>query len=453
MPSLRDRLVTAWRVLRGAPERKSALPFIWPSFRSSTPQWHLIDFAGYVNDGFSLNSLIYSAVMYKARSASAAPMRAYTGSESNPDLLDYDHPLQSLLRRPNPSQSYREYIMSAVIYLNLDGNCYTYLVRRSGQDWPAAMYLLRPDRVYIVPGDRRGEIRGYIYAPEGASVQDGLPILPQDMSHVKFPNPLDPLDGFGYGLSPLAPLAQSGDVDNQVTRFLKVFFDRGAIALGTLNFDRALTDAEVARARARWEEIHGSPENWGNVAVLDNSGRYERISANFDEMGFEQIDQRNEIRILGPFGIPLSLIPTRSGVQSSTYNNKEQDRRMFWEDVMLPEIGLFQDDLNYYLARDGAFIAADISNVPALKRDYKALVDAWAALVEHGVPANVATEFIGLDLPPLPLGDRVLLASNLVEQGSMDQESRPDVEKAIDLVRRASEYYQAAIIGGNGHRL
>jgi HK97 family phage portal protein len=468
MPGILDRLVAAWRIFRYG-ERKNSIPFLWPSFRADTPQWHLLDFAGYVREGYSLNSLIYSAIMYKARAASAAPLRAYTGNIKNPELLDYDHPLQSLMRRPNPTQSYREYIMTAMIYLNLDGNCYTYIQRSNpNSDWPDALYLLRPDRVYIVPGSRRGEIRGYIYVPEGASVQDGMPILPQDMSHVKFPNPGDPLDGFGYGLSPIAPLAQSGDVDNQVTKFLKVFFDHGAIALGTLNFDRSLTDSEVARARARWEEIHGSPENWGNVAVLDNGGSYQRISADFEEMGFEQLDERNEVRILGPFGVPLTLMPTRSGMSAATYNNKEQDRRMFWEDTLLPEIGLFEDDMNYYLARDDVFLAADLSNVPALKKDVESMIKSWAMLVEHGVPADVATAFLGINLPELPYGQSALLDSRLIIQdgetlssssnntpsGEPDSNEKQKLE-AVEMIRRAGEYYQKVMLAesvnpGNG---
>ena len=84
--------------------------------------------------------------------------------------------------------------------------------------------------------DERG-IMGYLYIPEGKSHREGIPMLAKDVGHVKLPNPGDPLEGLGYGLSPISPLARSADVDNMITSFLKLFFERGAIVPGLLKFN------------------------------------------------------------------------------------------------------------------------------------------------------------------------------------------------------------------------
>jgi len=386
-------------------EQKKA-PFIWPTWRQGEPTWQIIDYLNYAEEGFNLNAIIYSAIMYKARSIMAAPLRAYTGTYQAPELLDVDHPLSKLCARPNVYQSWAEFQALNEVYLNLSGNCYVLVDRKRGEEIPQALYPLRPDRVYIVPGRQSGNIAkmlGYLYVPEGMTQRSGIPFLPQDIMHVKLPNPLDPLEGMGYGLSPIAPMAQSADVDNQVTKYLKLFFERGAMPPGMLKFDVPMTPEDVAEARERWQEIYGGVDNWADVAVLDQGGDYQRLGLSFDEMGFGVIDERNEARILAPFGVPPILVGTRFGLARSTYSNYAQARRAFWEDTMVPELTMFEDEYRYYLrTEDGAFVKFDYGEVPALQHDIPALTAAWSTLVAQGVPGSVAAETVGLDLPKYP---------------------------------------------------
>lgn len=401
-PSWIDRARLAWHVYRrGIPQRKAA-PFVWPAFRAGKPEWQFVDVQAYIDEGFNLNSLIYSAIMYKVRAASAAPLRAYRGDPDQPESLPESHPLAQLVARPNPHQSWLEMHGQSIVYLNIAGNCYTYLDRpRRLGGLPAALWNLRPDRVYIVPDDQRG-IRGYLYVPEGKGFQDGVPILPADMMHVKLPNPGDPLEGMGYGLSPISPLARSGDVDNRVTEYLKVFFDRGTAVSHAITYDIPLTPEMVDELRERWQDVYGGHLGWTKPAVLDRGSELQRIGLTFDEMGFEGLDERNESRILGPFGVPPILIGSRIGLSRSTYANYAEARRHFWEDTMVPEMGIFEAEQRYYLqADDGSFVAYDLSGVPALRRNIPELIEAWAKLVDRGVPKDVAAGLLGLELGEL----------------------------------------------------
>jgi len=167
-------------------------------------------------------------------------------------------------------------------------------------------------------------------------------------------------------LSPLSPGAQSADVDNSVTKFLKIFFDQGVMLTGVLQFDIPIDDQTLSRVRHRWREIYGGSENW-DIGVLDQGGKYQRVGLTFDEMGFSDIDARNESRVVSPFGVPLTLIESRPQIVQSTYSNKQTDRQMFWEDTMVPESRLFETEYQYYLqTADGGFVAFDYSKVPAL---------------------------------------------------------------------------------------
>ncbi len=385
---------------------KGAPFMVWPDMQGA-PQWRMIDLQSYIDDGFSLNTLIYEAVMYKARASVAPPLRAYEGSADKPVILPESHPLAKLVSRPNPSQSWSAFQMRQNIFLNMAGEAITWFDRRnSSQGVPAAAYSLNPMRTYIVPkpgASGKASILGYLYVPLGKAISDGTPLLPQDISHVKLPNPADPLDGEGYGFSPMSPLARSADVDNMITKFLQVFFKNGAVPAGLLTFDVPMDDIAAARVKEQWREMYGGFENWGEVAVLDKVGKYQRVGMNFEELGFDGIDERNESRIVGPFGVPLILIGSRLGLLRSTYANFKEARQQFWEDTMLAEMGLFESSFKYYMQSDnGGFVAYDYSQVPALRKDTPMLVTAWSQLFDRGVPRAEAAITTGLTLPDLP---------------------------------------------------
>ncbi|MFA5054496.1 MAG: phage portal protein, partial [Parcubacteria group bacterium] len=234
----------------------------------------------------------------------------------------------------------------------------------------------------------------------------GIPMAAEDVIHIKLPNPLDPLEGLGRGLSPLACMAYSASVDNMITEFLYSFFKHGAMPVGLLRFNVPLQQEEADRVKERWHELHGGYDKWSDVAVMDNAGEYQRVGLTFEEMGFLGIDERNESRILGPFGVPPILIGSRIGLERSTYANYESARAAFWEDTFKPELSMFEREYRYYLQGDrGEFVAFDFGDVPALQRDLVPSIGAWSQMVDRGVPKNVAAGVLKIPLPALPDDD------------------------------------------------
>ncbi|OFW78889.1 MAG: hypothetical protein A2201_07760, partial [Alicyclobacillus sp. RIFOXYA1_FULL_53_8] len=374
-----------------------AAPYVWPVWKQGRPEYHIVDLQSYIDEGFNLNTLIYSAIMYKVRAISATKLRAYKGDPEKPEILMPSHPLAKLVARPNPSQSFLEYQQLQCVYFNLSGNSFGLLDRPKRGGLPEAIYPLSPLRVYVIPG-KKNELIGFLYVPEGKSHENGTPILPEDMMHVKLPNPGDAMEGMGYGLSPLSPMARSANVDNDVTDFLKKFFESGTMMNTYITFDVPMEEGVLAQSRERFMEIYGGYENWMKPAALDSGGKIQKFGYNFDEMGFEAIDERNESRILGPFGVPPILIGSRIGLMRSTYSNYEEARRACWEDTLVPEIRLYEADYQYYLqSDDGGFVAFDLSDVPALRKDMPALVEAAYKLWQMGEPRDSAYAIVGLE--------------------------------------------------------
>ena len=171
-PGLARRARMAWRVFRGASRQTKAPPFAWPTWRQGKPQWQLIDYETYVNEGFNLNALVYAAITYKAKAMSSAPLRAYKGDMDNPEPLPPDHDLSKLVARPNPHQSWDEFQRQNTAYLNISGNCYIYKDGDS-EGLPEALYSFRPDRTFIVPDEGRAQIAGYLYRGAAYQVDQG----------------------------------------------------------------------------------------------------------------------------------------------------------------------------------------------------------------------------------------------------------------------------------------
>lgn len=440
-PNFIHRFKIAWQVFRSGfpisrqmrqPMRgKGSVPFIWTPWQENTPQWQTVAFDAFVEEGFNRNSIIYAAIMYKARSKMAAPLRAYTGDPQRPELLPPDDPLTKLVSRPNSQQSWPEFGALMEIFYNL-GNCFVLLVRPRGGGLPESMFTLRPDRVRIIPGEQG--IKGYLYVPEGRAVRDGTPILPEDMIHVKLPNPNDPLEGMGWGMPPLA-IAQSTDVDNEITRFLKLFFENGAMPLGLLKFDVPLDDPTLTEIKRRWMDMYGGVDNWVDVGVLDQGGTYQRVGSNFDEMGFSTLDERNESRILMPLGVHPALLGTRISMLHSPLSdsNFTSVRKAYWEDTAVPELTLFEKEFQYFLqGEEGSFVAYDFSKVPALLQDKSDLINAAHKMWTMGTPANQAYETVGLRVSDIPGGDIAYVPGNVIPVGMETAEDDQSMEGAVE---------------------
>lgn len=461
-PIARARLAIARLVAPASPTHVGRSTLFNPS--SGKAAWRLADwdaqsgdpygpgaidalYRNYALEGYSSNALIYAAIKYKVRAAYYAPLRAYRGDAEHPELA-LDHPLTDMLQRPNPYQSWAEFMGLNVVFLNVSGNSFILVARNEAGD-PVALYPLRPDRVSIIARDviKRAdgqvieprEVLGYLYEPDmaarsfGGSEQEALPIPASDIIHTLEPNPLDPLQGMGSGMSPVRPMAKSGDVDNKVTDFLKLFFDHGAMFSGVLRAPDVLSDDIVARIRAQFMELYGSYKQWSKVAVLDADLQYERIGMSFDEMGFEGIDRRNASRILMVFGVPPALISEPYAMDRATYNNIQELRRIFWEDTFKPELWAYQDQFQFALNNpdDDVFVAFDFSQVPALSRDVPSLVSAAKEMWAMGAPASIAYKTVGLSVEDYAGSDIGYIPVTLVPS-SGEQRSSPDgVTRAV----------------------
>lgn len=400
-PNLWQRIKTASRYIRNKPaiviENEKKTPYSTLINLGGTPQYSLQNFEDFYKEGFEENSLIYSAIMYKAKSITQAKLTAYqyTDKKGNFQKLEWGNDLQRLLDNPNPYQSGDAFHSLQNVFFNLTGNAFTF-IERSRKD-VKSLWPLNPAWVRIIP-DNKGEIMGYDYRPVWNTSGEFL-IERENMIHWKLPNPNDQLAGLGFGMSPMLALARSGDVDNMITKFLNVFFKNGTMPAGILKFkDISLDDEDMERIRSKWKETYGGYTNWSDIGILDQYGDYQRIGLTVDELKFDVLDKRNETRIFASLGVPIELLPTVSGLQGSTYNNKAEARKMFWQDTVIYELEVSEQEMGRVFndTETGIFIKWDLSEVSALKGDVAVQVEAASKLYAMKVPPRIAFDTVGL---------------------------------------------------------
>lgn len=381
-------------------QKEYPLPLIWQMVSPGRYQWSLINYEAYSQEGFSQNEVIYSAIKYKFDSIAQSPLRAYKGKRNNPELSENESsPLYQLAERPNEYMGMTQFLQLCVVYLNLHGNCFIYFKKKQ----PYGLYPLRPDRVQII-SDESKRVLGYLYFPDGTSIEKSVAIRAEEMLHVKLPNPYDPLEGLGYGLSPLSAAAKTGDIDNRMTNFLAEFFARNGIQPGgviELPYESDIED--MAALREQWLENYGGSTKWGKPIVIDSGGSFKPLSMTFTDMALDNIDLRNVRRITSVFGVDGKLIGLDS--ESSTYNNLSEAENAFWTRVMITELKLFEEELYYKVRFDNEFLKFDVSAIPAFAEDVTAKIDNYTKLVNAFVPPNIASERTGLNLPALEGGD------------------------------------------------
>jgi len=417
---------------------------LWPTWKEGQPEWQMTDLSAYIEEGFNANALIYSAIMFKVRAAYTAALRGYKGTRDEPVLLPYGNELSLLVDRPNHFQSFAELQAEMIVYFNLMGNAYIWFNNRSGSEYPKSFYNLRPDWVHHIYAKK--ELKGYVYAPDGMALTDGTPLLPQDVMHVRLPNPGDPYAGMGKGLSPIMPAAWSADVDNSATKWLKKFFDEGAMPRYMLSVDSPLTQQIIDEGTEAWMDRYGGNSNWMKPLIMGRGATATRVGSTFAELDMGGLDARNESRMVMPFGVPLTLIESRPELVQSTYNNKEADYTMFLKTTLIPELEMFEQEWRYYLrSTDGTqFAQYDMDNVPGYIDKNLKLAQVQAAWDNGAATRREYRHLLGLPVTPaddvykIPVMSSVMVASQAMprapqtESGSDSSSEDEGANKSLD---------------------
>jgi HK97 family phage portal protein len=357
--------------------------------------------------GMGRNELVGACITEKASSLPQSTLRVYPDSHGQGEALE-DHPLRRLLADPNPVTTEFELHEIQMVYKDLAGACWTLIERARDGITPARIWPLRPDKLRVLPSPSSLEPWRYrwLYVPDLTKPDLVVPVDPQDMVRVRYPNPLD--DYFGW--PPLRPAARAISLDNATTDYVDTLL-RNAAVPGVVVTSQSIVDNEIAeRLGVKWRMKFGGSRR-GEPAFLQAGMDVKVLGLNLEQLQFGDLTATSEARICMSLGVPPILIGARVGLDRSTFANYGEARVSFWEETMMPDQGRFlagytQKLLPGFLGvgRRRVWLRWDNSGVLALRESEGVRWErATTALRAGGITINDFRRTVGL--PPVNGGD------------------------------------------------
>jgi HK97 family phage portal protein len=324
-----------------APEQKSPPLIALQLLTNQTSQRTPRDYPQLARDGVMQNAIVYRCVRTIAESAASVPFLLYDGRA---ELTE--HPLLTLLAKPNPDESAPELLERWYAFLQSAGNAYLEAVTLRGE--VRELHVLRPDRMTAIAGSH-GRIEAYDYKVDGRTsriARDGtgfLPVLHASLFH--------PLDDY-YGLSPIEAAARAIDVHNAGAAWSKALLDNAARPSGALIYkgpdgSPALTSEQFTRLKSELESAYQGARNAGRPMVLEGGLDWRSMSYTPADMDFASTRDVAAREIALAFGVPPMLL----GIPGdNTYSNYREANLAFWRQTVLPLVARTSAALTRWLA-------------------------------------------------------------------------------------------------------
>lgn len=318
--------------------------------------WSPRNYESFAKEAYGKNVVAYQAINRIADAIASVHLGVYRG-----DTELVDHPLITLLERPNTLQSYSDYVRAKVSFLMIAGNGYEerFMVGREVKE----LYQLRPDRMKIVPSSN-GIPSAYEYTLGQNKVRWEMDprTLTCDVRHLKLFNPLNDW----YGMSPIEAGSYAIDQNNEAMNWMQALLQNSARPSGALTVKDSgtLSDENFNRLKAQIEEQYSGSSNAGRPMLLEGGLDWQQMGLSPTDMGIIEAKFSSARDVALAFGVPPQLL----GIPGdNTYSNYAEARLAFWEDTALPLLQMIVNDWNNWLGSIyGVEIKPDIDSIPAI---------------------------------------------------------------------------------------
>lgn len=314
------------------------------------PSWSRRDYMSFANEGYIKNVIAFRSINMIASAASSVPFTLFQLTDQGKVQLKI-HPLLKLLYSPNPITSKSELIEGVVTYRLVSGNAYMLMIEsQSKRKIPTELYLLRPDRIEIVPGKSTVPYT-YRYTINNKSYDFQIDKLTgrSAVLHLKTFNPLNDW----YGLSPIEAAAYSIDQHNQAGAWNQAMLQNGARPSGAIvvksekdGSGGSLSQEQYQRLKEQINDHYSGSINAGRPILLEGGLEWKEMSLSPRDMDFIESKHSSARDIALAFGVPPQLL----GIPGdNTYSNLVEARLALWEQTVLPILENIICHLNSWL--------------------------------------------------------------------------------------------------------
>ncbi len=365
----------------------------------------------YADEGYNQNVVVYRCVDLWAKSVAAIPL-VLEGPDGQ--LVD-KHAVLDLLKKPNPTQQYKDLVIQFVGFYGITGNSFLEALTAS-DNTPKELYVYPGFGMKVVEAPRGFVPLGYIYEDGQAEHKRAWEVDPLhgtcDLCHWKTFNP----QSCWLGLSPVSAAAFAADQHNAASLWNKMLLANRAAPPGAWVTTASLTAPQFGRMKDQIETSYAGAANAGRPLLLEGGVDFKQFSLSPLDMDWLNGKLASAQDIAGAFGVPLQVVPLPG---SQTFANYAEARLAFWEDTIIPLHENFCEVLSEFLlpkfGLKGHKLRGDLSKIPALglNRSAKATAINGASYMT----LNEKREELGLEPVDDPAADMLYAPAGMLPLG------------------------------------
>lgn len=345
---------------------------------------------------FATHPWVYACVNAIASAIASIPFKILRkGQEIKLD--EESGSVAQFLKQPNPHQTWFELMETTMIYLELTGNCFWEEVKQTsaeGAKQLLAVYPLRPDRMKIHPHPKH-KIGGYRYVPARGS---DIIYAREDITHIKYTNPLDEY----WGISPGWAAQNSLALDFYSLAYSKSYFKRGAEPGFVLETDEELGEDAYNRLIDAWLKRHKGVENAHMPAILEEGLKYKAITISHRDMEFVTMRKMSREEIMAAWHVPPMIVGL---LEYANYASAREQRKTFWMDNILVKLQRIQEIINANLMPGDLTFKFETEGITAMIEDEQVAAGIMSQMVNHGLMTINEARAKYLNLKKVPWGD------------------------------------------------
>lgn len=309
---------------------------------------------------------------------------------------EMDEPsLSRLFRRPNPVESWQEFVYERIADYNLNGNLFALpLVTVKGVEevWGVAPNLVSVEET----SDFKQPVRMWRVASAGGTIA----VDPARMIHARKKLAVDSV----LGISPLAAAGKSISQQTESRKWNLSLMRNGAKPSVVIMDPNPMTREQFEDFSARLRMGHSGSSNAGSTMVLDGGKSISTAGFSARDMDYSTGVTTSGREIAIALGVPPELVGDSA---NKTYSNAAEANREFALHTVVPQADRFFGALSMRICphyEGVGHIGYDESQIDGLQGDEATMI---AALQNCSfMTINEKRARIGLD--PVPDGDTIL---------------------------------------------
>ncbi|KAA6348645.1 hypothetical protein EZS27_003878 [termite gut metagenome] len=304
--------------------------------------------------------------------------RFYIADKDGNEAKQHDD-IRTLLKKPNPLQTGRQFFKQVEMCLKLFGYCPIYTNRGLPSSLPKSIWIIPPEKFHLVSSGKRyaqTDIKGivqktYIDLDNGEQldlklntdfflIYDSEAIFQGQGVDITFRSSTDEL---------------SVPVSNWIAQAIAshtLIVNGGPKGIIYNNENSQFANAELNPIeQKKLEDSFKSKYGLVNklYSILVTKAKIGWIPLNYDssQLKLHEEDVRCTNKIANAIGLNPNIF-----ISDSTYTNQETAKKAAYEDLIIPDSELIAEALTFALCPDGIFIKIDYTHISCLQKDKKA---------------------------------------------------------------------------------